>query len=590
MLKMRLPEKYRSLKVHAIAWILLPMALMMFALIAMGFISYQRVVTKMLIDHQQQLAAVTAANVSQIIDGYTLILEAIVNSPDFSAAEGAIREAVLKEAADRLDMFNGGIFYADQEGDLSIAFLGGSPRTLSNVAQEDFFISARSSDKPTIVKGRIHPENHQPVIIISAPIYNRQGDFKGALLGGVHLQDSQLTAPIRLLAEGEQRFAYLVDNSGSVIFHPEASLLGVNQSDRSYIQKVLEGESGGIIWQSPSGERLLEGYAPVASTGWGLIVQVGWDTVAGPAKTYGLLMAGAGLAAFIMVVLLAWWGVQLILHPIQSLSNQARQISTLDGIGPMSKSGISEIDTLEQTFAQMAGQIASYRDGMHRYVGAMTQKQEEERRHIARELHDETVQSLLAISRSLELDQGKEVEPHRQKRLVELQALVGNTLTGVRQISRELRPLVLEDLGLLPALQALIRAARQGEGAVPHAKLEIPPEMVKLTPNQELALYRITQEALTNIRKHAEATGVRVSLEVKGDSISLVIEDDGIGFQVPESLSELAKSDRFGLMGIQERIWAMGGSLSIKSVPEEGSCMSITMPLSASGEKGEEIL
>jgi signal transduction histidine kinase len=561
------------------------LAFMMIVITALGFYSYQRVVTQVFIDNQKQLAAVTAANVSQIIDGYTLIMDAVVSSTDISAAESEIREALLNEAADKLYMFNAGIFFADQEGTLSEIIPSNSAPIQLNVAQEDYFISARSSEKPSITKGRIIPEHSQPVIIISAPIYNKQGRFNGTLLGGVHLQESRLTDPIRLLDEGEQGFAYIVDNKGSVIFHPEPDLLWVDQSDRSYIQKVIGGESGGIVWQSPSGERLLEGYAPIDSTGWGLVVQVGWDTVASSARTYGLLMAAAGLVSFTLVVLMAWWGVQLILNPIQNLSTQARQISSLGTIEPIPESGIWEIDTLENTFSQMARQIASYREGMRRYVGAITQKQEDERRHIARELHDETVQSLLAISRSLELDQEAETDPHRLKRLGEIKLLVSNTLTGLRQISKELRPLVLEDLGLFPALQSLARAARQGEGAVPHVKLDLPDEMINLSPTQELAIFRITQEALTNIRKHAQATGVRVSLSVDDQDVELLIEDDGEGFKVPESLSELAKCDRFGLMGIQERVWVIGGRLSINSAVGEGTSIVITIPISTLEEK-----
>jgi signal transduction histidine kinase len=580
-MKLHLPIRYRSLKVHAIVWILLPLAFMMISIIGMGFYSYQRVVTQVLINQQKQLAAVTAANVSQIIEGYTLILETVVRNNDFSEEQEPIREALLNESADKLYVFNGGLFFADKEGNLSEIIKSSSPSLLQNVAREDFFITARSSDKAVIAKGNIFPEQNQPIIVISAPIYTKQGTFHGTFLGGILLQESRLTDPIRLLVEGEQGFAYIVDHTGSVIFHPESDLVGADQSDRSYIQKVIRGESGGIIWQSPSGERLLEGYAPIDSTGWGLIVQVGLDTIAGPARTYGFFLIAAGLASFALVVLLAWWGVRLILHPIQNLSIQAQQVSSLGGIEPIPESGILEIDALEHTFSQMAGQIASYRDGMRRYVGAITQKQEEERRHIARELHDETVQSLLAISRSLELDQDAENDANRLKRLKEIQHLVSNTLTGVRQIGRELRPLVLEDLGLIPALQALVRAARLGEGAVPHVKLELPDEMIHLDPNQELAMYRITQEALNNIRKHAQATGVRISLTIEAEKIKLLIEDDGVGFQVPDSLSELAKYDQFGLMGIQERVWAVGGSLMIKSTKGEGTRLVISIPKTA---------
>lgn len=157
--------------------------------------------------------------------------------------------------------------------------------------------------------------------------------------------------------------------------------------------------------------------------------------------------------------------------------------------------------------------------------------------------------------------------------------MVADALRGLRQISRDLRPLVLEDLGLIPALRTLVRSAREGVGAVPHARLEVSGQPVGLGTEQELALYRITQEALTNIRKHARATGVRVDLAFDTSTVRLDIGDDGWGFEVPASLNDFAQRGSFGLMGIQERVWAVGGTLSIKSTPGHGTQLIVTMPI-----------
>jgi two-component system, NarL family, sensor histidine kinase UhpB len=310
-----------------------------------------------------------------------------------------------------------------------------------------------------------------------------------------------------------------------------------------------------------------------------LVLQEPWDMVTGPTRNYGYALISTGLAAFVIVLLLGWIGVRRIVTPIRALSDQARQLATVDGLEPIAESGISEIDSLEHSFEQMARQIASYRIGLRRYVGAITQKQEDEQRHIARELHDETVQSLLAISRTVEIAQATESDPQRLNRLADIQKMVLETLAGVRQISRDLRPLVLEDLGLIPALQAMVRSSRVGPGAIPHIKLEVPEKPFRLNAQQELALYRIIQEALTNARKHAQPTGVRVSLKVGIESVHLEIEDDGEGFKVPDSFSELAQRGCFGLMGIQERVWEMGGNLQLRSAPGEGTYLQITMPM-----------
>jgi signal transduction histidine kinase len=576
---MRLPEKYRSLRIHAIVWILLPLAVMVFGLIGVGIYSYQRIVVQLLADHQRQLATVTATHVSQVLDGYTLVLEALAGNPEIYSDSPELRQALLDEAARSLEIFNAGVILVDPAGNYLAGAPGGIQFPIFDFVQQEIFSAASSKHLPAISKAELVSDGNGTVILITAPIYDPSDRFRGALLGAVDLKNSKLSEPVRHLVVSEGGLAYLVDAQGQVIYHPEPGLIGMNQRDLSFVQKVASGENGGLLWQDPSGKYVLNGYAPISTAGWGLIIQEPWDSVNAPARSYGMMMVAAGLLSFIPVVLLAWAGVRRILIPIQALSGQARQLASLEGVEPVAESGISEIDSLEHTFDQMARQIASYRLGLRRYVGAITQKQEDERRHIARELHDETIQSLLAISRRLELEQASENDPQQAGHLAEIQSQIGDTLAGVRQISRDLRPLVLEDLGLLPALQALARGARQGPGAVPQVKLETPQEPVHLPPQQELALYRITQEALTNARKHAHPTGVRVALEISETEILLGIADDGEGFEVPDSLADLAQKGCFGLMGIQERVWAMGGRLSIQSARGEGTHLQVCMPV-----------
>jgi signal transduction histidine kinase len=211
-------------------------------------------------------------------------------------------------------------------------------------------------------------------------------------------------------------------------------------------------------------------------------------------------------------------------------------------------------------------------------VGAITHSQEEERRRLSRDLHDDTAQSLLAIMRRLELHQACETDPQRQQQLADLRAMVADTLQGVRLISRDLRPLALDDLGLIPALQALVRAARDGEGGVPDAQFHLAGTPCKLMPEQELALYRIVQEALTNIRRHAHATGLQIDLGFEPSLVRLEVTDDGQGFAVPDSVITFAQGSHFGLMGMQERAWTVGASLTVESQPGRGTRLQVALP------------
>lgn len=577
---LQLPERYRTLRAHANAWILLPLLLIITGLVMAGILSYRQVVVQLMLDHQARLASSTAANIDQVFDSYTLLLETLAHNPDSFSESTEIQTAVLNQAAITLDFFNAGIVLLDRSGN-PLADLSSSMDVESlGPPLLEIMASLQATHMPVISSLWVNQGSAEPLVLIAAPVFDPEQRFLGAVVGGINLGNSRLADLIQNLVSSAHGIAYLLDHQGQVFYATSPEQSDHFLADQSLTGELLSAAMGGMRWDHPTGERFLLGYARVSSTGWRLVIQEPWDIVTTPARNYGIMLVIAGLAAIACVLLLGWYGVRRIVTPIQALSVQARQVVDLDGIEPLAESGIAEIDSLEHSFDHMAHQIATYRLGLRRYAGAITRKQEDERRHLARELHDETVQSLLAISRNLELESATENDPARLQRLGVIQKMVGETLTGIRQISRDLRPLVLEDLGLIPALQALVRSARQGPGAVPHIKLEIPADPIRLNPQQELALYRITQEALTNARKHAQPTGMRVSLQVDQASIQLEIDDDGLGFQVPESLSELAQRGCFGLMGIQERVWEMGGKLQITSYPGTGTCLQISMPVS----------
>lgn len=264
---------------------------------------------------------------------------------------------------------------------------------------------------------------------------------------------------------------------------------------------------------------------------------------------------------------------------LHALADWGGRLAAGQAPGPVPASGDPAVDALARHLADLAGQIEGYRAGLRRYARAVRDSQEEERRRIARELHDGTLQSLLAVVRRLEFYAQAEPDPAPRARLAELLHMVSDAAAGVRLISRDLRPPILEDLGLEPALRMLVAAAREGEGAVPHASLHVQGEAERLEPSVELALFRIAQEALANIRRHARATGLELRLMVEPAAVTLEVHDDGLGFEVPESLAGLAAHGHFGLLGMQERAWAAGGALEVAATPGLGTRLRVRIPL-----------
>jgi signal transduction histidine kinase len=576
---MRLFNQFRSLLAQSVLWIALPLALLMISLVVAGAFAYRQIVASLLIDRDRQLAILSAQQVSDAIKGYARVLETLATDAEIRSPSPAVRSTALADAANVLEVFNGGVRIVDQTGKVISAAPAETEQVETSVGGQAYFAAVRDQRRSIFSGVLTDARTGQYIIVVAVPMLDPGQQFVGALLGVVYLRDTPMGASVKNLIVGEAGYAYLIDREARVIFHPNADNIGADFSNRPFMKSVIAGESGGALWQNSSGEQIVQGYAPVEGIGWGLVIREPWDSVIAPARMYAAAVLAVGLGMLIAAAFLLWWGVRRITEPIRSLAAQTSRLAAGESIETVAASGILEIDALERAFNQMAEQIASYRAGLRRYVGAVTQSQEDERRRIARDLHDETIQSLLAIARRLELYQAVENNPAGPARLAELQTMVANTLQGVRELSQDLRPLVLEDLGLIPALRTLIHTLSLGQEPKLPIQLEVPATALPLTPEQELAFYRITQEALANIYKHAQASQVLIRLSVEAKTVRLEIKDDGAGFQPPATLGEFAQRGCFGLMGMQERAWAVGGWLSLISTPGQGTQVSVTLPL-----------
>ncbi len=213
------------------------------------------------------------------------------------------------------------------------------------------------------------------------------------------------------------------------------------------------------------------------------------------------------------------------------------------------------------------------KERLRRLSAQILQAQEEERQRVARELHDDTAQALTALLVHLKLLQ-EEAGPSLAPRLAELRQMVAATLEGVRRLALALRPSALDHLGLGPALAAYVEDFSRRWGLPVHLRLgRLPP----LPQEAELALYRVAQEALSNVAKHAHAHQVWLSLHRRGPTVVLEVRDDGQGFPVQEVLGDRQRG--LGLFGMRERLALVGGRLDIDSRPGEGTKVRAQLPL-----------
>lgn len=251
--------------------------------------------------------------------------------------------------------------------------------------------------------------------------------------------------------------------------------------------------------------------------------------------------------------------------PLERLAERMESADVLRGGQRLPALSSGEIGRLERTFNAMLERLARER----REAGAYAlQAQEAERRRLARGLHDEVGQSMTVVLLQLKRLQAS-ATPEQQRQLDEAQEAVRTSMEDVRRLARELRPEVLDHLGLASALENLANSFAQRTHLHVHKQLEL--ELPSLDPGAELVIYRIAQESLTNVARHAQASEVLLSLERGHGSVVLRITDDGQGFP-PDHV------EGGGLRGIRERALIVGGAAAIKPGPHGGVEVRLEVP------------
>ncbi|HMM21349.1 MAG TPA: histidine kinase [Selenomonadales bacterium] len=291
----------------------------------------------------------------------------------------------------------------------------------------------------------------------------------------------------------------------------------------------------------------------------------------------------------IIAVILASWQVSIIIRPIRNLSKAAEEIKNSNYSVRTTCQSDDEIGMLSQTFNEMAATLKQKEDENNDLLNALQVKeanrtvlisklftaQEDERKRISRELHDGAGQSITSLLAYLKI-LSTEIRGDKQQSLINSarDVLIG-VLSELRQMAVDLRPPALDDWGLVAAIEKYLDNNLTIHNikfvfATSHQHIELPDSVV-------LALYRIFQEAISNIIRHSGATTVQVELISVTGQVKLIISDNGCGFS-NESLASAREQNRLGLFGMQERIELLNGSLDIQSAVDIGTKITIIIP------------
>jgi two-component system sensor histidine kinase UhpB len=220
-------------------------------------------------------------------------------------------------------------------------------------------------------------------------------------------------------------------------------------------------------------------------------------------------------------------------------------------------------------------QLEAYRLSARALAARILNAQEGERVRISRELHDDTGQALTLLLIRLQLVENHSAEPAVRREIAELRGLVGETLDGVRRLAVHLGPGVLEDLGLRSAIEWLVDRVRVEAGL--RVDLQLEGDCENVLSEVGVAVFRVAQEALTNVVRHAQAERVAVRLTAHADMLELTIQDDGRGFSLDDARARPGSS--IGLFGMTERIALVDGRIEIDSKPGHGTMVRASVPI-----------
>jgi signal transduction histidine kinase len=334
---------------------------------------------------------------------------------------------------------------------------------------------------------------------------------------------------------------------------------------------------------------------------WQVILHHPDDSLSWLGDKFWLLL----LLAPVMLLLalgFAWGVARSVTEPLAALDQAAARIASGNLDAAVPSQGADEVGRLSHSLEQMRQALKRSLDDLTRSRDVLDERvkertaelrtllskfvsaQEDERKRLARELHDETCQDLVALGMKLDAAMAAATPEATRQGLHEARALAGRSLAEIHRLIYDLRPSVLDDLGLFASVRWLAEHHLKPAGIAFRCEVTEPDR--RLGPEQETVLFRAVQEALQNVARHSGAETVLVQIEPHGDGLQIEIEDDGHGFD-PASVAQPAPTGRgLGLLGMRERLSLLGGKAEIISSPGTGTRVILTVPFRTEDHHG----
>jgi signal transduction histidine kinase len=544
-----------------------PVGLLAVAISFASFTLHERAMRDLVGERDSRAVSAAATGLSQQLQ----YRAATIRSLALYAALAPTADDALATYAPQQSDFTGGLALYRGDGVLLAA---GDPTVWSTRPVADLIAAARSATAPVFANAFRDDASGIWLVFVAAAAPGGP-----VAIGALSSAELGRQASADLVGASTEAGVWIVDAQRQVLFQAGPLDPEVDLAQHAGVAEALSGQAGAAYLPVGSSEHVIA-YSPVAPTGWALVVEEPWEAVDNPLLQRTQLAPLVLVPVLVFALLVVGLGIRQVVQPLRALAERAAGLA--DGHYEAIErpvGGISEIRHLQAELARMARQVQAAQQSLRTFASAVTRGQEDERRRLARELHDQSVQALIALDQRVQLVQrtATKTAPELGDRLAELRQLIAGLLADVRRVIRALRPIYLEDLGLLPALEMLTHDLEQ-TGAV-QASFATEGQPVRLPAEREMAVYRVAQEALSNVARHAQAHTVRVSVVFAGTGFMLRVQDDGQGFNFPDQSTDLASAGHYGLLGMRERAELAGGRLRLTTQPGSGTTVEFHLRL-----------
>ncbi|HET7091116.1 MAG TPA: histidine kinase [Anaerolineae bacterium] len=559
--------RLRGLTLQLFVFIILPLAALLIAIPLGSLTVHQRAMRGLVGERDERAARATADSITEQINHRA----AAVRGLALRAADSVSPEQVVADYAFLLPDFEGGLALFGPDGDVLAA--SNTPGAWPSRPVADLLARARSQTEPPFSDVFIDAVSSEPMMLVASAAADGT-----AAVGGFFPASLARRVLTHAFPPDSQVSVLIVDSQARLLYQWDDSLRETDPAQHPGVAEALRGESGTLYRQVEGSEHVVA-FSPVPPVGWALVIEEPWEIVYSPLLRTTLAAPLILIPVLLFALVALGFGIRQIVQPLRALEQKTTQLAggQFDAVeSPVG--GIAEIRSLQDSLIQMARKLKTAQQRLRDYAAAILRSQEDERSRLARELHDESVQALVALNQRVQMaERALARDPQAAPaRLAELRTMTAAALEDVRRVIRALRPIYLDDLGLLPALETLTQTIGREGGLI--TTFEVEGESRRLTPERELALYRIVQEALHNVARHAKAKHVQVKLRYD-HALCVSVADDGIGFDVPERVDAMVDLAHFGLVGMRERAEVVGARLEIRSAPGSGTTVELYLPL-----------